>query len=174
MIFFKNVKLLFWADAILCAVHVKNRCLSHAIKNKTPYEMWYDHIPSVRHLRVFGSTCYALIPKEQRSKLDARSRKCIFLGYSNTTKGYCIYDETNKKFILSKDVIFLESSKNDESVERKLDHLDKFTCVKTYHEFDDEIPHLEGGILILGQSLEYPFEAPYFPHEEVLTTSSEL
>jgi hypothetical protein len=100
MMFFKNVKLMFWADVILCAVYVKNMCPSHAIKNKTPYEMWYGHIPSVRHLRVFGSTCYALIPKEKRSKLDARSWKCIFLGYSNTTKGYRLYDETNKKFIL--------------------------------------------------------------------------
>eukprot|EP00253_Pinus_taeda_P013758 PITA_13758 len=25
--------------------------------------MWYGHVPSVKHLRVFGSTCYALIPK---------------------------------------------------------------------------------------------------------------
>jgi hypothetical protein len=51
--------------------------------------------------------------------------------------------------------------------------LDRFTCVKTYHEFDDEIPHLEGGIPILGQSLESPYEAPSFPHEEVPATSSE-
>jgi transposase InsO family protein/adenylate kinase family enzyme len=173
MMFFKNVKLMFWDDAVLCAVYVKNRCPSHALKNKTPYEMWYGHIPSVRHLRVFGSTCYALIPKEQRSKLDARSQKCIFLGYSNTTKGYRLYDETNKKFILSRDVIFLESTKKDEIVERQLDHLDRFTRVKTYHEFDDEIPHLEGGIPILGQSLESPFEAPSSPHEEVPATSSE-
>jgi transposase InsO family protein len=107
MMFFKNVKLMFWDDAILCAVYVKTKCPSHALKNKTPYKMWYGHIPLVRHLKVFGSTCYALIPKEQRSKLDARSRKCIFLGYSNTYKGYHLYDETNKKFILSIDVIFL-------------------------------------------------------------------
>jgi 5-methylcytosine-specific restriction endonuclease McrA len=123
--FFKNVKLMFWANKILCAVYVKNKCQSHVIKNKTPYEMWYGHIPSVRHLKVFGSTCYALIPKEQRSKLDARNRKCIFFGYSNTTKGYCLYNETNKKFILSRDVIFLESTKKDEIVERQLDHLDR-------------------------------------------------
>jgi hypothetical protein len=58
-------------------------------------------------------------------------------------------------------------------VERQLDHLDRFTRVKTYHEFDDEIPHLEGGIPILGQSLESPFEAPSSPHEEVPATSSE-
>jgi hypothetical protein len=127
----------------------------------------------VRHLRVFGSTCYSLIPKKKRSKLDARIQKYIFLRYSNTTKGYCLYDETNKKFILSRDMIFLESSKKDETFERQLDHLDKFTHVKTYHEFDDEIPHVEGGIPILGQSLESPFEAPSSTLEEFPTTSSE-
>jgi hypothetical protein len=72
MSFFKNVKLTFWVDAVLCVVYVKNRCPSHALKNKTPYEMRYGHIPSVRNLVVFGSTCYALISKEKRSKLDAR------------------------------------------------------------------------------------------------------
>jgi hypothetical protein len=64
MMFFKNVKLMFWANAIIYAVYVKNGCPSHALENKTPYEMWYGHIPLVRHLKVFGSTCYALIPKE--------------------------------------------------------------------------------------------------------------
>jgi hypothetical protein len=73
------------------------------------------------------------------------------------------YDETNKKFILSIDVIFLESYKKDKYVERKLDHMDRFTRLKTYHEFDDEIPRIEGGIPILGQYLEYPFEEPSSP-----------
>eukprot|EP00253_Pinus_taeda_P034051 PITA_34051 len=64
MMFFKNVKLMFWADVVLCVViDVKNRCPSNVIRSKTPYEMWYGNIPSVNHLRVFGSTCYALIPK---------------------------------------------------------------------------------------------------------------
>jgi hypothetical protein len=88
MLFFKNVKSMLWADVLLCAVYVRNRSLSHALENKTPYEMWYDFIPLVIHLKVFGSTCYALIPKEKRNKLGARIRKSIFLGYSNTTKVY--------------------------------------------------------------------------------------
>jgi len=70
-------------------------------------------------------------------------------------------------------VIFLESSNKDEIVERQLDYLDRFTCVKTYHEFDDNIPHLEARIPILGQSLESPFEAPSSPHEKVHATSLE-
>jgi hypothetical protein len=170
MMFFVNVKLMFWDDAVLCVVYVKNKCPSHALQKKTHYEMWYEHISSVRHLMVFGSTCYVLIPKEQRRNLNTRIHKCFFLGYSNTTKGYHLYDEINKKFILSRDVIFLESSKKDKIIERQLDHLERFTHVKTCHEFDDDIPHLEGGIPILGQSLESPFEAPSPPHEEVLVT----
>ena len=53
--FFKNVMLMFRADVVLCAIYIKNRCPSNAIRNKTPYEMWYGHVPSVKHLRVFGS-----------------------------------------------------------------------------------------------------------------------
>ena len=68
--------------------------------------MWFGHLPSVRHLRVFGSTCYALIPKDQRNKLGAQSRKCIFLGYQEYSKAYHLYDEVNKKFVISRDVIF--------------------------------------------------------------------
>ena len=118
MLFFKNVKLMFWADAVLCAVYIKNRYPSSSIRNKNPFEMWHGHIPSVKNFRVFGSTCYALIPKGQRNKLGARSRKCIFLGYSNTSKGYRLYDEANKKFVIARDVIFLESSESDKVVER--------------------------------------------------------
>jgi hypothetical protein len=50
MMFFKNVKLMFWANGVLCVFYVKNMCPSHALENKNPYEMWYGHIPSVRYL----------------------------------------------------------------------------------------------------------------------------
>ena len=165
MLFFKNVKIMFWADAVLCAAYIKNRCPSSAIRNKTPYELWYGHVPSVKHLRIFGSTCYALIPKVHRNKLGARSRKCIFLGYSNTSKAYRLYDEVNKKFVVSRDVIFLESSKTDNVVERQLDRLDRFTNAKSFQEFDNQIPHLEGRIPILDQPVECSSEALSSPHE---------
>ena len=73
MLFFKNVKLMFWDDVVLCVVYVRNKSPYHDLGNKTPSEMWNDCIPLVRHLRVFGSTCYASIPKEQRNKLGAMS-----------------------------------------------------------------------------------------------------
>lgn len=69
MMFLKNVKLTFGIDVVLCVVYVKNKCQSHTLRNKTPYEMWSGHIPLVRHLSVFGSTFYASFPKEKRYKL---------------------------------------------------------------------------------------------------------
>lgn len=117
MMFFKNVKLMFLVDAVLCVVYINNWCLSNAIRNKSPYGMLYGHIPPVKHLRVFGSTCYALIPKKQRKKLGARGHKCILLGYSNTSKAYHLCDKVNNKFVLSTDVIFIESSKANNVIE---------------------------------------------------------
>jgi hypothetical protein len=110
---------------------VKNRSPSHALGNKTPYEIWYGHIPSVRHPKFFGFTYYALITKDHINKLDVRIQRCIFLGYSNTIKAYRLYDKVNKRFILSRYVIYLESTKNDKTVEWQLDHFDRSTHVKT-------------------------------------------
>ena len=138
---------MFLGDAIKCAAYLRNRSPSNALDNKTPHEMWFGHLPSIRHLRVFGSTCYALIPKEQRNKLGARSRRCIFLGYEEYSKAYCLYDDVNKKFFISRDVIFLETNKNDQSIERQLDHLENYPHPKNYSENEYEIPNLEGGFL---------------------------
>ena len=143
--------------------------------------MWFSHLLLVRHLIVFGSTYYALIPKEQIKKIGARSRRCIFQGCSDTSKEYQLYDEVNIKFVVSGDVIFLETNKNDKFIEKQFDHLENFSYLKAYYEFDNEIPNLEGGILILDQdqSLEFPLEAPTPPREEsheeeVPATSTEL
>ena len=116
--FFKNVKLVFWGDAVVCVAYLRNVIPSHTLEDKTPHEMWFGHLPSVRHLKMFGSIFYALMPKEQRDNLGARSQKCIFLGYSDTSKAYCLYDEVDKKFVISRDAFFLETNKNDESIDR--------------------------------------------------------
>lgn len=157
MIFFKNVKLMFWREAILYETNIKNRCPSSVINKKSPYELWYNRLPAVHHFKVFGSTCYALIPKHQRNKLNARSRKCIFLGYSSTSKVYKSYDEVNKKKkILSRDVIFLESAKYFSTIDRQLAHLDNFTSKKIYFESANTVPRTEGGIHILDLSVGFP------------------
>lgn len=64
MMFFKNVKFMFWGEEILCGAYIINHCPYSIINNKRPYEMWYNHIPIFQHFRVFfGSQCCALIHK---------------------------------------------------------------------------------------------------------------
>jgi len=59
--------------------------------------------------------------------------------------------------------MFLECLKSEMTIERQLDHLDKFTCGKHFLEADYEIPNLEGKIPILDQNLEF---MPLVPEEQ--------
>ena len=52
MMFFQNVKLMFWGEVVLCAVYIGNQCPFAAINNKSPYEMWYNRLPPIQHFRV--------------------------------------------------------------------------------------------------------------------------
>ena len=63
----------YWAEAVNTAVYLKNRCPTKAVKGKTPYEAWYGKKPNIEHLRVFGCTAYAHIPKDERGKFDSKA-----------------------------------------------------------------------------------------------------
>ncbi|MCO5594752.1 hypothetical protein L7F22_048785 [Adiantum nelumboides] len=75
-----------WMEAVACAAHVLNRCPTRAFKTITPYESCYDRKPSVSYLHVFGCLAYAHIPQQLRGKLDDKTFKCIFVGYSSASK----------------------------------------------------------------------------------------
>lgn len=44
----------------------------------------------------------------ESKKLDDKSQKCIFIGYSEVTKGYKLYNLVTKEVIVSRDVQFIE------------------------------------------------------------------
>lgn len=98
----------FWAEAISTACYLQNRSAHSALGNKTPEEMWAGIKPSLKHIRTFGCDAYVHIPKEIRQKLDSKSKVCKLLGYSETTKGYRLFDPKSNKIITSRDVIFNE------------------------------------------------------------------
>ena len=74
----------YWGYAILAAAHIINHMPSRVHGNKSPYEIWTGHIPSIGHFRVFGCPVHVLIPEQKRGKLDPKSAECIFIGYAES------------------------------------------------------------------------------------------
>lgn len=99
----------FWAEALNTATYIKNRSATSTLNNMTPFEAFKGKKPSVAHFKPFGCNAYAHIPKENRRKLDEKSRKCIMLGYSDTCKGYRLYDIIKKKVFVERNVLFNEN-----------------------------------------------------------------
>ena len=61
---------------------------------------------------------YIHIPKEKRTKLDPSGRKGIFVGYSESSKGYRIYFPGYKKIDISRDLTFDEDTAYNKSRKR--------------------------------------------------------
>ena len=79
-----------WEEAARTTVYVKNYTPHKVLKSKTPKEVFSGKKLEVSHLRIFGYPVYIHIPKEKRTKLDHSGKKGIFLGYSESLKGYRI------------------------------------------------------------------------------------
>jgi hypothetical protein len=82
----------FWAEAVACLAYLLNIYPTNNLKMKVPQEAWSGRKLNVAHLRTFGCIAYAHIPSKLRKKLDDRSEKCIFTGYSETSKTYRLYN----------------------------------------------------------------------------------
>lgn len=111
MLYAKGLCKQLWAEAINTAVFVLNRTGTSTEKDKTPIELWQKKSIDVSMLRVFGCDVYAHIPDQKRKKWDAKSKKGIFVGYSETTKGAKVFFPDERKIQLSRDVIFDEKLK---------------------------------------------------------------
>jgi hypothetical protein len=76
----------FWAEAMGTTCYLVNRSPSLVMDDKN------EKTPSLENLRVFGCGAYVHVPKENRSKLDNKAEKCIFMGYKDGVKGYKIWN----------------------------------------------------------------------------------
>lgn len=118
----QNLYYSFWAEASNTVLYIQNRCPHSILENTTPEEVFTGVKPDLSHLRIFGCPVYIHIPKEKRTKLESSGKKGIFIGYSETSKGYRIYIPGQRTIEIGRDVIFEEdtafkiSSNSDESI----------------------------------------------------------
>ena len=71
----------FWADAINIVVYLINRGPSAPLDSGIPQEVWIGKKVNYSFIRTFGYEAFVHVDKKNRTKLDAKSQKCTFIGY---------------------------------------------------------------------------------------------
>uniref|UniRef100_H3H9M0 Uncharacterized protein n=1 Tax=Phytophthora ramorum TaxID=164328 RepID=H3H9M0_PHYRM len=70
--------------------------------------VWTGKKPLLANLKVFGCHAYVHVPKAKRTKFDARSVRCRFLGYSEHEKAYRFEELESSRVLVSRDAQFME------------------------------------------------------------------
>ncbi|KAK2419944.1 putative mitochondrial protein [Trifolium repens] len=119
MLHAKNVPYHFWAEAMNTACYVHNRVTLRKGTTSTLYELWKDRKPTVKHFHIFGSECFILADREPRRKLDPKSEKGFFLGYSTNSRAYRVYNTKTQVVMEYVNVVVKDSSdKENEGVDQ--------------------------------------------------------
>jgi hypothetical protein len=103
-----GLPLQFWEDVVNTSVYLINKGPSRSLDGGIPYEEWTGKKVNYSFLKTFGCEAFVHIVKENRTKLEAKSKKCTFIGYRVNDFGYRLWDYENNKIIRSRDVIFNE------------------------------------------------------------------
>jgi hypothetical protein len=103
--FYMKVERWWWAEAVLLIVHILNRIPNTAWPDTSPIEIVTGKKPVLNYLRVFGAKGYVRVDDSKRSKLDAKAHRCMFLGYSETSKAYRVWDCDDERIVVSRSIV---------------------------------------------------------------------
>ena len=111
------------------------------MEDKTPHEVWTGKKPSLSQPRVFGCDEYVHFPKEKKTQLDNKSKRCIFIEYKDGLKGYKLWNPETRKVVYSRDVVFREVKdvfqhefipKEPEKIEFELKEDESYSATEQY------------------------------------------
>ena len=111
LLFQGNCPKIYWSEAVATTTHLINQTPSKVLDFSTPIDMLSYEFPHVLlktnlPAKIFGCVVYAHV--NNADKLDHRSLKGIFLGYSTTQKVYKCYHPTSRKILVKTDAKFDE------------------------------------------------------------------
>lgn len=99
----------YWSFACQQAIYLINRMPTSVLHNKCPFEKLFCEAPNYQSLRVFGSLCYPWLRPYAHHKLEAKSKPCVYLGFSIPYHSHICYDPIGSKVYINRDVIFCET-----------------------------------------------------------------
>jgi hypothetical protein len=104
-----SMPLKYWDEAFLAATYLINRLPTKVLDFSSPLEILFKETPNYAGLRPFGCACWPNLRPFNTHKLQFRSKKCVFLGYSNLHKGFKCLNVAEGRVYISRDVIFDET-----------------------------------------------------------------
>ncbi|GJU95858.1 integrase, catalytic region, zinc finger, CCHC-type containing protein [Tanacetum coccineum] len=99
MLIFSKAPEFLWAEPIATACFTQNRSIVHTRHNKTLYELICGQKPNVQYFHVFGSLCYPTNYRDDLGKMKPKADIGIFVSYSESSRGFRIYNRRTKKIM---------------------------------------------------------------------------
>ncbi|GJV80063.1 retrovirus-related pol polyprotein from transposon TNT 1-94 [Tanacetum coccineum] len=96
---FSRLPEFLWAEAVATACFTQNRSIINTRHNKTPYELLRGRKPNVEYFHVFGSLCYPTNDRDDLGKMKPKADIGVFIGYSETSRGFRIYNRRTKRIM---------------------------------------------------------------------------
>ncbi|GJS04091.1 putative RNA-directed DNA polymerase [Tanacetum coccineum] len=95
----------FWGYTLETTTHILNLVPTKKVSN-TPFETWKGKRTSLGHIKIWG--CEIFVRREAQDKLEARSKKCLFIGYPKESFGYLFYKPKDNVVFVARRGVFLE------------------------------------------------------------------
>ncbi|GKD80171.1 retrovirus-related pol polyprotein from transposon TNT 1-94 [Tanacetum coccineum] len=99
MLIFLRLPEFLWAEAVATTCFTQNRSIINTRHNKTPYELLRGRKPNVEYFHVFGSLCYPTNDRDDLGKMKPKADIGVFIGYSETLRGFRIYNRRTKRIM---------------------------------------------------------------------------
>ena len=90
--------------------YIINQLPRFSLNGKVANEIWIGKEVDYSSIMIFKHPAYMHISSEERSKLDSKSKKCIFLEFKKGVNGYKLWDLVAKKVVISRNAVFDEKS----------------------------------------------------------------
>ncbi|GKA12161.1 retrovirus-related pol polyprotein from transposon TNT 1-94 [Tanacetum coccineum] len=85
-----------WAEAVPTACFTQNRSIIHTQYNKTSYELLRGRKLNIAYFHMFGSLFYPTNDHDDLGKMKPKADIGVFIGYSETSIGFRIYNRRTK------------------------------------------------------------------------------
>ena len=127
----------FWAEAVNTGNFIINISPSTDNDFNILQEVQSGKLVDYSSLKIFSCPAYVHVQSGERTKLDPKSRKYIFLGFEKCVKGYRLWDPISKKKVISRDVILDETFMLKQNEEEVCENSPKEKSIVEV-EFDDD------------------------------------